>query len=188
MRLEHNLDVKEKGQHCCATWTAKNPTPTYCWVPASSSCLAWGQKATAKNESSSWNPNFAGIHHSTCPKQQTRIHWRKFCIGRKQQTSCDRYKICANGSWLVVWEMWNDESSELWTTRCAKVKVAADDIGKCQVTSTKRARPRKSGVCVTVCDRKTPEDLELWTLEHFDSNTSGDRVLGFLLLFKFRKR
>ena len=51
MRLEHNLDVKEKGQHCCATWTAKNPTPTYCWVPASSSCLAWGQKAAVRDYS-----------------------------------------------------------------------------------------------------------------------------------------
>eukprot|EP00434_Breviolum_minutum_P004815 symbB.v1.2.004245.t1/scaffold221.1/size262466/29 len=49
--LEHNLDVKEKGQHCCATWTAKNPTPTYCWVPASSSCLAWGQKAAVRDYS-----------------------------------------------------------------------------------------------------------------------------------------
>ena len=51
MRLEHNLDVKEKGKHCCATWTAKNPTPTYCTVPASSSCLAWGQKATVRDYS-----------------------------------------------------------------------------------------------------------------------------------------
>ena len=50
MRLEHNLDG-EKGKHCCATWTAKNPTPTYCTVPASSSCLAWGQKATVRDYS-----------------------------------------------------------------------------------------------------------------------------------------
>eukprot|EP00434_Breviolum_minutum_P046755 symbB.v1.2.042915.t1/scaffold11566.1/size1248/1 len=49
--LEHNLDVKEKGKHCCATWTAKNPTPTYCTVPASSSCLAWGQKAAVRDYS-----------------------------------------------------------------------------------------------------------------------------------------
>ena len=31
------------------------------------------------------------------------------------------------------------ETIALWTTRCVKVKAAADDIGKCQVTSTKLA-------------------------------------------------